>query len=1137
MNGAANIRDGVVDFLQRELIGPDPRPEQAHLNGGQEILRPQDPPRLRYSAGVLFPAKVSVEQAESATREETEDAESGPAEGDEPEDLTPTSGGGDPDTTVDHEVNRANEFLPSAMGLTALVRLPKQFRVKVRAGRYEKHVQEDVGRQDKEGKWQPHWWRKPIEESQLIDCAQFLTDSPRVGKPPMWIDTGNPNLKLELHVFSRSYAQARDNERDRIVTFTLINRTLPDSDLPRDTQCLFQCELIIEDADGGNCFLDYPERQGLEEDEEASLRLLYRHRRTFAIGHGCAAAWPEGDADATGQIWAETLPRYEIKPILPREIPGLELLMRRFADAADTPAVIEDCASLAEAYLTWIEDKATEAANTNFSAEHRAAAERHIELCRTCHARIVDGIELLRGDAEARQAFAWMNRAMVEQQLHYDLAANQRREWETVGRELRLKAPYVAPNTDQPPLGKGRWRPFQLAFILMNIRSITQRASDERAIVDLIWFPTGGGKTEAYLGLTAFAIFWRRLEDAENAGTTVLMRYTLRLLTTQQFQRAASLICACELIRRENSSRLGDDRISIGLWVGQSVTPNRQSDAVASLNSLMAHGKDNPFVVLTCPWCGAAMGPVNFGRAYKTPGYKRTTGRVIFRCEDPGCDFRHEDGLPLYVVDETIYEQRPTLLIGTVDKFAMLPWNSDGRRLFGFGSDDRLSPPDLIIQDELHLISGALGSMVGIYEGTIDALCWQRQGEHRVPAKIIASTATICRAPEQVQALYARDVFLFPPQGLRAGDSYFAHEANNMAGRLYVGVFGSALGSHVTAQVRVMSALLQAVKCVAGAADLLDPYWTLMAYFNSLRELGHAATLIRADIREYLNAMWDRMNIRRPAEGSGAPDLRRFINRDLELTSRIQSSQITEVLQDLFNRYSDARDEDGRPAHRAVDVCIATNMIQVGLDVPRLGLMTVVGQPKTTSEYIQATSRVGRSERGPGLVIAVYNAAKPRDRSHFEHFRSYHQSIYRWVEPTSVTPFAVPVRERALHAQIITLARYWGSEAVRDRPQPPPSGDLIARVREAVFARVRAVDEEEAAAAEEMFEEIVARWARVQPSIYGHFGSPPEETPLMFPSGSQPRPLWGDRSKATPSSMRNVDAGCDAEVLMQFPQP
>jgi hypothetical protein len=310
-----------------------------------------------------------------------------------------------------------------------------------------------------------------------------------------------------------------------------------------------------------------------------------------------------------------------------------------------------------------------------------------------------------------------------------------------------------------------------------------------------------------------------------------------------------------------------------------------------------------------------------------------------------------------------------------------------------------------------------------------------------------------------------------------------------------------------------------------------------MAYFNSLRELGHAATLIRADIREYLNAMWDRLDIRRPTEGSGDVDRRRFINRDIELTSRIQSSQITEVLQDLFNAFTDERDQSGRRVNKAVDVCIATNMIQVGLDVPRLGLMTVIGQPKTTSEYIQATSRVGRSEHGPGLVVTVYNAAKPRDRSHFEHFRSYHQSIYRWVEPTSVTPFAVPVRERAMHAQIITLARYWGSNELRATPQSPPSDALIKRIRETVTSRVRAVDGEEAKGAEEMFDEILSRWNRVQPPVYGHFGPPPEETPLMYPSGSQPRTLWGDRSKATPSSMRNVDAGCDADVIMQFPQP
>jgi hypothetical protein len=212
-------------------------------------------------------------------------------------------------------------------------------------------------------------------------------------------------------------------------------------------------------------------------------------------------------------------------------------------------------------------------------------------------------------------------------------------------------------------------------------------------------------------------------------------------------------------------------------------------------------------------------------------------------------------------------------------------------------------------------------------------------------------------------------------------------------------------------------------------------------------------------------------------------------------------------------------------------------MIQVGLDVPRLGLMTVVGQPKTTSEYIQATSRVGRDAKGPGLVVTVLNPAKPRDRSHFEHFRSYHQSIYRWVEPTSVTPFAVPVRERALHAQLVTLARYWGDKALRERPNPAPNNLLFDRIREVLIQRIEKVDAGESVFADHMLMELMTRWCAVLPPIYGHFGPPPQETPFMYPSGTEPRALWSNRAKATPSSMRNVDSGCDAKVIHQFPKP
>ena len=1145
-NNTTQVRSDIVEFLRRELIGPDPRPEHASLNSGEEILRPQDPPRLRYSAGVLFPGTARVELQDNATLDEIEPAESGPPEGeDELEDVTPDGSASEADDSTkyngnrpsaseadgqaEHEVNRANEFLPSAMGLTALVRLPKQLKVTVRAGRYERSARQGLGRQDKDGNWPPHHWRRAVTpEPLVIDCSFLNHSRPLTKEFPLTVESSN--LKLSLHIYSRSYKNAAC---DRIVTFTLINRTQMSGDSPKDSECFFQCDFAVEDAAGGACFLEYPEREGLEDDEEnQSLRLLYRHRKTFAVGHGCAAQWPETESSTVGQIKTDALPAYEIKPILPRGIDGLELSMLNLADQNGS-SVTQICKGLAIEYEKWIDKQTAIVRAPDFPEEHRVVALKHLEVCRECHQRIIDGIELLQTDADTRKAFAWMNRAMLEQQLHYDLTANHRRIWKANAGVLSLEEPYIVPDASNPPKGKGLWRPFQLAFILMNLRSIAQRDCLARAVVDLIWFPTGGGKTEAYLGLTAFTIFRRRLLDIHDSGTTVLMRYTLRLLTTQQFQRAASLICACELIRRENETCLGTTRISIGLWVGRTVTPNKNAEAASALNALLKNGKPNPFVVLTCPWCGAGMGAVQLDNSYRGKGYRKNGNQVVFRCEDPKCEFRDSRGLPLLVVDEAIYEQRPTLLIGTVDKFAMLPWNPDAHRLFGIDNLAPVSPPDLIIQDELHLISGALGSMVGMYEGTIDALCCHKHDGKRLPAKIVASTATICHAPEQVHSLYARKVFLFPPQGLRTGDSFFADEDKEREGRLYIGVFGSALSSHVTAQIRVMAALLQAVKCepASVAKEALNPYWTLMAYFNSLRELGHAATLIRADIREYLNAVWDRLSIRKPVKDSSDPDLRRFINRDLELTSRIQSSDITDVLQQLFNPYP------GTDDRRPVDVCLATNMIQVGLDVPRLGLMTVVGQPKTTSEYIQATSRVGRSAEGPGLVVTVFNPGKPRDRSHFEHFRSYHQSIYRWVEPTSVTPFAVPVRERALHAQLVTLARYWGDRTQREKPVPPPNDPLFKRIRDILIERIQKVDSGESAAADLMLTELIERWRRIQPPIYGHFGTPPQETPLMYPSGTEPRAIWTDRAKATPSSMRNVDSGCDAEVISQFQKP
>ncbi len=1126
---SAVVRNEIVDFLRRELIGPDPGLPAQQLNR-EEILRAKDPPRLRYSAGVLFPRKAEVTVAETATEAEADLDETAVPEG---EDRENEDGGvGDPradargegEVPSDQEVNRANEYLPSAMGISALLRLPRKLKIRVQAASYEREKIPGLGRTDREGRWQDHWFRRPVECTLEIDCDEFRLRKPVVRQHP--VRNADSNTSLVLHVFSRPHSRAENEETDRIVTFTLLNNRSAESQRPRDEECFFQCGIEITSAGGEACFLEYPDRFAIAlDEEEKSLGLLFSDVKTFAVGHGCAADWEGGTADAVSRILTQSLPSYEIKPIVPTQIEGLDLSMSALSKPGRESSDL--CNRLADGYEKWIDDREEEV--RRLPREDQYAARRHLGNCRNALSRMRGGIALIETNDLVGDAFALMNRVMLEQQFHYELASSpaKQRKWVRKGDSLVLERPYVRPNVSDPPPNRGRWRPFQLAFILMNLRSMSHRGSEERLIVDLIWFPTGGGKTEAYLGLTAFTIFWRRLDDPRNDGTTAMMRYTLRLLTTQQYQRAASLICACELVRRERERELGTTAISIGLWVGGDVTPIRHDEAAKKLQGLLDGDRENPFIMLNCPWCGAQMGPVEFGRINRVKAYRQYAKpkRVEFACDDPDCDFH--GGLPLHVVDEAIYEKRPTLLIGTVDKFALLPWYPEARGLFGLDTNGRSFPPDLVIQDELHLISGPLGSMVGHYETVINALCTREHEGRPISAKIVASTATICRAGEQVQNLYSRPVFVFPPQGLRAGESFFAHEDKDAPGRLYVGVFATALSSHVTAQIRVMSALLQSVKSLAnGTPEEIDPYWTLMSYFNSLRELGHAATLVRADITDYLNAMWDRLEIRR----DGSHDPRRFINADRELTSRVQSSEIPEVLQQLFVRW------DGTRNSQPIDICLATNMIQVGLDVPRLGVMTVVGQPKTTSEYIQATSRVGRSH--PGLVVTVYNPAKPRDRSHFEHFRSYHESIYRWVEPTSVTPFAVPVRDRALHALAVTLVRYFGGDAARQWPQPwKPVEELVSKVTETIAARVRAVDSDEEAATRRQLKEIFSDWRGNPPPRYGDFRPPSADTPLMYPAGTQKLAEWSEPTYPTPSSMRNVDSTCDARVLPRFPQP
>ncbi len=472
-------------------------------------------------------------------------------------------------------------------------------------------------------------------------------------------------------------------------------------------------------------------------------------------------------------------------------------------------------------------------------------------------ARIEDGIELL-ADARVLEAFRLMNRAIAE-------AARKRRP------------------EDKSP----RWYPFQLAFILLNLRGLVTPGHDDRETVDLLFFPTGGGKTEAYLGLAAFVLVWRRLicPGRTGCGLTVLMRYTLRLLTLDQLTRAAAVVCALELARRANPDKLGDWPFEIGLWVGRGATPNRMGaegdrDEHTARAQVLRYKRDTssfpPIPIDYCPWCSEKFKPDAFRLE---PDTKRPTNLLLI-CSNRRCEFSTAPGLPVLTVDEPIYRRLPAFLIATVDKFAAMPWEGSVAAFFGrvdrgdadgfYGAADPghgtplpapLPPPDLIIQDELHLISGPLGSMAGLYETALETLCIRNFEGGAIRPKLVASTATVRRAQSQIQALFDRSrTAIFPPPGPSRDDSFFAKgDTAPERSRLYVGLAAPGRSPKVLflrAATTLAAAARKAweeaggVKAYApGKVNPADPYMTIVGYFNALRELGSARRIVEDEVR------------------------------------------------------------------------------------------------------------------------------------------------------------------------------------------------------------------------------------------------------------------------------------------------
>lgn len=833
------------------------------------------------------------------------------------------------------------------------------------------------------------------------------------------------------------------------VTVMLVNPLGKAGNNANPKECYFQAKLRINNRENAFVFADTTAyaQYGYDDQEEQSNRLLYRKKQVYGYGLGTSTAW-KIDAEGNGWLENDFFPQAEVPAMnfdLDKEkskVPTYTLSMKQLSDLGEheKTEVIAGLRTFVTEYKEWIDELSKEP----FSDEAlKKTAVLHIRNCLISYERMMAGIGILESDVLAWDSFRLANRAMYMQRIHLLIQSAMSNEdrydgdelLDTVLEDLEYDDAEATINkllTSVNSSMKFRdptWRPFQLAFMLMSVKSVVldnpEDDNSERDIVDLIWFPTGGGKTEAYLGLTAFTIFHRRLAHKENAnGTAVIMRYTLRLLAAQQFTRAATLICACEYIRSDSAKGkkakypaydLGSERITIGLWIGGNHTPNRNQGAKECLDELshttvkdLKYKKDqyNKFQVLKCPWCGTKMTKeIVDDRIVGAWGYQMDAHhRFYLRCTNESCCFC-DHKLPIQIVDEELYSAPPTLLFGTVDKFAMMAWKEEVGSFFAVGSSNRA--PELIIQDELHLISGPLGTMVAMFETAIDYLC-QEKG---VRPKIVASTATIRRAKEQCAALYNRDAAQFPAPGLDASDSYFAREAvidyeSGKYGRLYVGLMSSGK-TKAMMEIRSIASMMQSIHRMPLSDEVKDKFWTLTAYFGSLRDLGKCRTLAEDDIKDAITRQAQRLGTKQ--------DARKFYSPD-ELTSRASTTELNETL-DKLEKTQYSLENYKKVSH----LLLATNMISVGIDVARLNVMLLVGQPKLTSEYIQASSRVGRSF--PGVAFTMYDASKSRDRSHFEQFKQYHESFYRYVEPTGATPFSKPARDRSLKALLVAMIR------------------------------------------------------------------------------------------------------------------
>jgi hypothetical protein len=1038
-------------LLERDLLGP--------WDGPEEELPPGTPPAERYLLGRLVP-KPDDTMPERATSDEAADADVTDREVAEATD--------DEEEPESQATIRAGTMAASSIGMSFSVPAAvERLLVSVAWGVYER-VRSEV-HETEQGRPVTVWRRRPVRRTVEVDLTSDGTVIP------------DPSAeRVELRV------TGRDRGRLRVVDLALVNAQAVPVGTP-ETARLYQVRLSVTAADGGSAVFvahndpELTEPPSGRDDERLRLDLLYRAAREYATGRQCAVdAEVRPEELRAWQLTTTSFPAADVGLTVPAgaaDMPGLILDMAHLgSDELARNELIRALRPLVTGYRAWIDRQASRLDEEGEIARFGATAARTVEEARGVADRLGRAIDLLAADPIAREAFRFANQAMADQRVRSEATrirlADPTRSIDDVLAEVDVAA-------------RRSWRPFQLAFVLLCLPGLTDpfhpdagRGPGPEGVAQLLFFPTGGGKTEAYLGLTAYTFAVRRLQgvigdgddrrDGTN-GVAVLMRYTLRLLTAQQFARAAALTCACELLRRRHlaagDGRWGTTPFRVGLWVGSKVTPNTYDEAAARVeDNRDRQGTGGVLQLAACPWCGSRLS----GADVRTDRGHR---RVLVYCSDPegDCPFTPVrspgEGLPVVTVDEELYRLTPALVISTVDKFAQLPWKAATATLFGLVEERcprhgwrnpdfdgfcrsghptsgrlpatkpevvlRLRPPDLIIQDELHLIADALGSMVGLYETVIDHFATRVTAGRPVRPLLVASTATVRRAADQVEAIFDRSLAVFPPQVIDAGETFFSTTVAptpETPARRYRGIL--ATGERMTAiQIRVVAAVMEHAQYLFDRHGApIDPYMTVVDYFTSTRVLAGMRRLVDDDIADRLASRAVRTRRRRPQLA--------------ELTSRMPSDRIGTTLAALDVPFDPTYDSSAaldllraaaraqqpiarRPegSSQALDVLLATSMLQVGVDVPRLGLMVVTGQPKNTAEYIQATSRVGRDPARPGLVLTIYQWSRPRDLGHLEHFGHYHATFGSLVEGITTTPFSDRALDRGLTGVVVSAMR------------------------------------------------------------------------------------------------------------------